>query len=128
MLQHNSIESAASWLRQRVEGELQTDSRRVRAGDGFVAWPGAAHDGRSYVAAALAQGAAACLLEQKDIERFDLANAHLPNQESLATYEDLKAATGPIAAAYYGQPSSKMHLVAFTGTNVKPAVPGGSRI
>ena len=119
MLQHNSIESAASWLHQCVTGELQTDSRHVRAGDGFVAWPGAAHDGRSYVAAALAQGAMACLLERKDIEYFDFANVHFSNQTSLASYEDLKAATGPIAATYFGQPSSKMHLVAFTGTNGK---------
>ena len=52
-------EEAAQWLRQRVRGQLRTDSRQVQAGDGFIAWPGAAADGRRFMAAALAQGAAA---------------------------------------------------------------------
>ena len=30
---------AALWLRQQVRGQLQTDSRKVRPGDGFIAWP-----------------------------------------------------------------------------------------
>ena len=54
---------AARWLRSRVRGTITCDSRRVRAGDGFIAWPGAATDGRRYVPAALAQGATACLVE-----------------------------------------------------------------
>ena len=39
----------AAWLRQRVSGTLQCDSRRLQAGDGFVAWPGAATDGRPWI-------------------------------------------------------------------------------
>ena len=31
----------------RVTGTLRSDSRQVRAGDGFIAWPGAAVDGRT---------------------------------------------------------------------------------
>ncbi len=42
---HNAPE-AARWLRARVTGELRTDSRLVGAGDAFIAWPGAATDGR----------------------------------------------------------------------------------
>ena len=48
-------EEAARWLHGRVAGQLHCDSRRVRAGDGFIAWPGAATDGRRHVPAALAQ-------------------------------------------------------------------------
>ena len=55
---------AAQWLRARVHGSLHADSRKVQAGDGFVAWPGAATDGRRHVADALAKGATACLVEQ----------------------------------------------------------------
>ena len=33
-------QEAAQWLRARVRGALQADSRRIGAGDGFVAWPG----------------------------------------------------------------------------------------
>ena len=36
---------AAFWLRAQVTGRLCTDSRTVRAGDGFLAWPGAAAEG-----------------------------------------------------------------------------------
>jgi UDP-N-acetylmuramyl pentapeptide synthase len=62
---HNAPE-AARWLRTNVTGELRTDSRLVKVGDGFIAWPGAATDGRRYLAAALAQGAAVCLMEAQD--------------------------------------------------------------
>ena len=54
---------AARWLRERVTGVLHTDSRKVGLGDGFIAWPGAATDGRKHVPSAMAQGAAACLVE-----------------------------------------------------------------
>ena len=51
---------AVQWLRQRVTGTLQTDSRLVVPGDGFIAWPGAATDGRAHIASATARGATAC--------------------------------------------------------------------
>lgn len=105
---------AARWLRERVRGTLHTDSRRVRAGDGFIAWPGAASDGRAFVANALAQGALACLVEQAGSERFAFA-ADAP----VAAYSGLKAACGPIADAYYESPSRDLPLIAITGTNGK---------
>lgn len=52
----------AAWLRQRVSGTLQCDSRRLQAGDGFVAWPGAATDGRRFVPGALSAGASAAVV------------------------------------------------------------------
>jgi len=104
---------AAVWLRGRVRGSLHCDSRRIRAGDGFIAWPGAATDGRRYVPAALAQGAAACLVEEEGLEayRFD--------DHAVASYAGLKAATGPIAAEFFGHPSRQLSVLAVTGTNGK---------
>ncbi len=107
---------AARWLAGRVRGALHGDSRKVRAGDGFVAWPGAATDGRRHVAAALAQGAAACLVEAEGVDAFDFGAAR---DTAVATYPGLKAATGPIAAAYYEQPSERLQVIAVTGTNGK---------
>ncbi|MDO5623893.1 MAG: UDP-N-acetylmuramoyl-L-alanyl-D-glutamate--2,6-diaminopimelate ligase [Pseudomonadota bacterium] len=104
---------AATWLRTRVTGQLTADSRAVRAGDGFIAWPGAATDGRRYVGAALAQGAAACLVEQEGAEAFGFA------QDSVAAYPQLKAATALVADAYYASPSEALNMVAITGTNGK---------
>ena len=109
----HSPEQAAAWLRGRVRGTLHTDSRRVGAGDGFIAWPGAARDGRQFVPDALAQGAVACVVEQQGVEAFGFESGQI------ATYDGLKAASGPIAAAYYEQPSQQIEVLAVTGTNGK---------
>ena len=66
---HQAAEAVA-WLRARVAGTLQTDSRSVQPGDGFIAWPGAATDGRAHVADALQRGAAACLVEAQGVQDF----------------------------------------------------------
>ena len=44
-------------------GALHCDSRRIQPGDGFIAWPGAATDGRQHMASAFARGASACLMQ-----------------------------------------------------------------
>ena len=104
---------AARWLRARVSGQLRTDSRQVGPGDGFIAWPGAATDGRRHVPAALAQGASACLVERDGAEAFGFSGP------DVASYPGLKAATGPLAAAYYQAPSRQVRMLAITGTNGK---------
>ena len=109
---------AAQWLRQRVRGRLRSDSRQVQPGDGFIAWPGAATDGRRHVASALERGASACLVEQDGIGAWS-AQVQVWDSAAVATYAGLKAATGPIAAAFYGQPSQSLALLAVTGTNGK---------
>ncbi len=109
---HTPLE-AAHWLRGRVTGTLTTDSRQVSAGDGFIAWPGAATDGRRFVDSALASGASACLVAGEGVEAFAFAG------DAVASYAGLKAATGPIAAAYFEEPSRAIDVVAITGTNGK---------
>jgi UDP-N-acetylmuramyl-tripeptide synthetase len=104
---------AARWLHGRVAGQLHCDSRRVRAGDGFIAWPGAATDGRRHVPAAIGQGATACLVEQDGASAFGF------DDQAIAAYPQLKAATGPIAAEYYAHPSEHLAVLAVTGTNGK---------
>jgi UDP-N-acetylmuramoyl-L-alanyl-D-glutamate--2,6-diaminopimelate ligase len=104
---------AAGWLRERGVAELHCDSRKVGAGDGFIAWPGAATDGRKFVPAALQQGARACLVELAGSEAFGFAS------EAVAAYEGLKAATGPIGALFYGEPTHSLDVLAVTGTNGK---------
>ncbi len=113
MRELHTPEQAAQWLCAQVTGTLQTDSRQVGAGDGFIAWPGAATDGREHVAAALAQGAAACLVEQDGVDAYGFEG------DTIASYAQLKAATGPIAAAYYGEPTQQLAVLAVTGTNGK---------
>ena len=113
MLRIDGLDEAVQWLRTRVHGQLRSDSRQVQPGDGFIAWPGAVHDGRHFVKDALARGATACLVEEEGVESFVL------DAPAVAAYRGLKAATGPMAAAFYGQPSRAMQMVAVTGTNGK---------
>lgn len=108
-----SPQQAANWLRQRVRGGLTADSRQAGVGDGFIAWPGAREDGRRFVAHALAQGAAACLVEHDGVQAFSFDSA------AVACYPGLKAATGLIADAFYGAPSRALDVMAVTGTNGK---------
>lgn len=108
-----SVDAAVAWLRARVTGTLQTDSRLVAPGDAFIAWPGAATDGRAHVGDAMARGAVACLVEQEDVEPFGLAGEHI------AALPGLKAATGLIAAQWFGRPSERLQVLAVTGTNGK---------
>ncbi len=111
--QLHTPEQAAGWLHEHVTGSLRTDSRKLVKGDGFIAWPGAATDGRKFVGAALAAGAAACLVEQEGAAAYDFQDG------KVAEYAGLKAATGPIAAVYFNQPSRQLRISAVTGTNGK---------
>lgn len=111
--QLHSIDEAVRWLHERVTGTLWSDSRKAGRGDGFIAWPGAATDGRRHVSAALAAGAAACLVEHAGAQTYGF------DDERIATYAGLKAVTGSLAAAYFNAPSEQLQVVAITGTNGK---------
>ncbi len=114
MLQQlQSPQDAVAWLRARVPCALRTNSRQVQTGDGFLAWPGAAVDARAHVTAALAAGAAACLVELDGVQAYDF------NDARIATYQGLKADSGPIADVWFGHPSRSLAVLAVTGTNGK---------
>lgn len=108
-----SPDAAARWLREWVTGTLRADSRQVQPGDAFIAWPGYATDGRQFARSALVAGAATCLVEHEGVEAFAFDNARI------ASLPQLKAATGPIADAFFDHPSAQMDVVATTGTNGK---------
>ena len=116
MAQLDTPAQAAAWLRQRVRGTLCADSRTVAPGDGLLAWYGAQSDARAHVQDALAAGAGACLVEARGLEAFSFE----PDQmNSIASYDGLKRAAGPIASAYFERPSAKLDMLAVTGTNGK---------
>lgn len=110
----SDLPSTLAWLRARApQGQLRTDSRHVQPGDIFIAWPGAAVDGRAFVAQALAHGAAACLVEHDGSADFAFADARI------ASFTGLKAITGTLAAQWLGHPAQALRIVAVTGTNGK---------
>jgi UDP-N-acetylmuramoyl-L-alanyl-D-glutamate--2,6-diaminopimelate ligase len=102
------------WIRSAApQGALASDSRRVRPGDVFFAYPGEAGDGRAFIGAAIAQGAAAVVYDPRDFDWKPEWNlAHL-------AVDGLKQAAGPIAHACHGMPDAAMFTVGVTGTNGK---------
>ncbi len=110
-----SPEQVVRWLRERGAQGLHADSRRLRPGEAFLAWPGAASDGRRFVSAALQAGACACLIEHEGSASLglDLEDARI------ASYAGLKAVASEVAAAFFAHPSAQMQVLAVTGTNGK---------
>jgi len=103
---------------KRVEGTTQLhidriefDSRKVQKGDLFVAVRGAHVDGHLFIKNAEEQGARIIICEK------------IPeNVLSSVTYievENSAIALGVVAHYFYDQPSTKLKLVAITGTNGK---------
>ena len=92
---------------------LVTDSRAVRQGDTFVAYPGEQADGRKFIAQAIAQGANAVIWEARHFVWDDAWQ--IPN----IAVSDLRRKAGWLADAVYGAPSEKSWLVGITGTNGK---------
>jgi len=92
---------------------LATDSRHVRRGDTFLAYPGETQDGRKYIAQAIEAGAAAVLWEARGYQwppAWRVPNLGVP---------DLRRHAGEIAASAYGRPSAALWVIGITGTNGK---------
>lgn len=109
-----SLHDTIEWIRAAAPGgRLVSDSRRVKPGDVFFAYPGEAADGRRFIEAAIEAGAAAVVFEAAGFS-WDAAFA-LPH----LAVPDLKQNAGPIAHAVLDYPDSAMFTVAVTGTNGK---------
>ena len=95
---------------------IVTDSRAVEPGSLFVAIPGTRHDGRTFIADALRNGAAAIATEG------DIPGAPGTHGVPVIRVPDARTATAHLAAAWYGHPARAMHLVGITGTVGKTSV------
>ena len=112
----------AHWLRGRLAdgAQLAGDSRDVRPGDAFFAFPGARSDGRDFVGQALERGARVVLWQDDERGAGGVA-AVLSGRADVASraVPGLRELSGPIAAEFYERPSERLDLVAVTGTNGK---------
>lgn len=92
---------------------LSIDSRQVKPGTLFFAYPGTAADGRDYMAQAQAAGACAIVYEAR-------ASASL-DQVTIPCFavSDLQAGVGLVADAFFDSPSAEMQVFGVTGTNGK---------
>lgn len=96
--------------------ELTLDSRNVRAGDLFLAVPGARVDGREHIADALNRGAAAVAYEVQDTTVLPITDV------PMIPVKGLIAQLSDIAGRFYGEPSRQLDLIGVTGTNGKTSV------
>jgi UDP-N-acetylmuramoyl-L-alanyl-D-glutamate--2,6-diaminopimelate ligase len=87
---------------------LAYDSRRAHPGALFFCVTGYQRDGHDFAAAAVAAGATALVVERP---------LGLGVPELLV--ESSRAAMGPLAARFYGEPTSELRVVGVTGTNGK---------
>jgi UDP-N-acetylmuramoyl-L-alanyl-D-glutamate--2,6-diaminopimelate ligase len=96
--------------------QLKMDSRAIERGDVFIAVPGCiagkSADGRAFIDAAVARGAAAVLAE---------AEGRPPSEPGVPALwiENLRALLGELAAHFYGAPTQHLLTVGVTGTNGK---------
>ena len=90
---------------------LTLDSRKVKKGFLFAALKGTQSDGHDYIQKAIANGATAILCE-------DMPEKLLENTTYIQVNSASKA-LAIVASNYYEKPSSKLKLVAVTGTNGK---------
>ncbi len=105
----------AEWKAVEALGirRLTNDSRAVRPGDTFVAYPGYARDGRDFIRPALAAGAASVLWERAGFEWNP--GWRLPN----LGLRELRRHAGEIASRVLGRPSARLRMIGVTGTNGK---------
>ncbi|MBU9620852.1 UDP-N-acetylmuramoyl-L-alanyl-D-glutamate--2,6-diaminopimelate ligase [Burkholderia multivorans] len=111
---HQQIAAALAWLRQHVApaAQLHADTRRLRAGDVFVAYAVDGADNRAFIADALARGAAAVLYQPEGL-------AATPNAPVALAVPALDQLAGEIASGWYGDPSDGLLAIGVTGTNGK---------
>ena len=95
---------------------VQYDSRRVGAGDVFVAIRGGTTDGNKFVDAALNNGAAAVVTDSAEV--FGRLRSERP-ELAIALVEHGRRALAEVSAAVFGHPEKKLKLSAVTGTNGK---------
>ena len=96
--------------------DLTADSRAVKMGSVFVAYPGTARDGRAFIGEAIVRGAAAVIWEFEGFEwdeRWDVPNLGVRN---------LRGRISEIAGHVFGQPSDALWMAGVTGTNGKTSV------
>lgn len=92
---------------------LQTDSRKIRPGDLFIAYPGRRVDGRHYIKEAIEKQVVGVLYEADHYE------PSVQNGIPLIAFPNLQNHIGDIATRFYGDPSKTIKVIGVTGTNGK---------
>lgn len=93
---------------------VNIDSRKVEAGDMFIAVRGTQADGHQFIPAAEEKGAVAIVCETMPEQ--------LHPEKAYIKIANAQSVTGQLATTFYGNPSEKLKLVGVTGTNGKTTI------
>ena len=94
---------------------IEMDSRHIEAGDLFLAYKGATHDGRNFVDEVITRGASAVLVEA-DAEWSGIT---VREGVPIIPVDKLSMRIGKIAARFFDHPAAAFCLIGITGTNGK---------
>ncbi|MCE2990190.1 MAG: UDP-N-acetylmuramoyl-L-alanyl-D-glutamate--2,6-diaminopimelate ligase [Nitrosomonadaceae bacterium] len=106
----------------RIE-HATASSRDARAGSLFLAYPGAARDGRRFIADAVARGVSAVAFEAGDAD--SATEPFVWREEWKVPHiavRNLKQFASAIGGHVYGHPANALWMVGVTGTNGKTSV------
>ena len=98
--------------------EIVNDSRKISENCLFFCIKGAKWDGHEFAGQALMDGAAA-LVVQEDLDLSALEGKTPVKDPVIIRVQDTRYAMAYIAAAYYGNPASRMKIIGVTGTKGK---------
>ncbi len=101
------ILTATADLEMEIHG-VSYDSRTTRSGDLFVAMPGFAADGHTFIGKAVAAGAAAVLCERLPEEAVPCVQV-----------ADARRSLAVLGANFFHHPAQSMTMIGVTGTNGK---------
>ena len=89
---------------------ISHDTRRLQAGEAFVAIPGFEHDALTFVPRALVSGASVIVAEVPPA---------VPPEVPVVLVASARRALGDLASAFYDHPSRRLPVVGVTGTDGK---------
>ncbi|MAJ81415.1 MAG: UDP-N-acetylmuramoyl-L-alanyl-D-glutamate--2,6-diaminopimelate ligase [Legionellales bacterium] len=106
---------------------ITADSRKIKPGYAFVAYPGHQCDGRDFIESAVRSGASAILMESptgKDgsqLRSFSLTNSEKKTIPVVYVL-NLQNLYGVFVSRFYKDPSRQLTVVGITGTNGKSSI------
>lgn len=110
------------WIKQGTKDcnitDIKNDSRQVHPGDLFIAYPGAASDGRMYIDKAVAAGAVAVAYDPYNFPSVIV----LPATVTCVAIPQLATQLGAIAQRFYNNPGESLMISGVTGTNGKTTI------
>lgn len=97
---------------------IQNDSRKIKPGDLFLAYPGAIADGRLFIEKAISAGAVALAYEPADFPK----NCQFLEAIPCISVPNLALKLGYIAQKFYANPGASLKISGITGTNGKTTI------